>query len=383
MTSEQETASPHAPLWKPSRGIAMIAFGAQIVLQVAGLLVALLTCIVFSGRWKPYSIFAGAFIFVIMYFITIAIHELGHLLAARSQGMTVMQVRLSVFDLLPSRRGWRIRRGRARFAIAGFVLAYPDPTRPLRKQLMAMVAGGPLANILVAIVSCGIAWLFWPAMSAYPFLALAVLNASTGMLNLMPTAQYLESDGMELLRWWHGIAEDHPYLAYSRLMGLSVSGVTAEKLPADVLAELAKLDMPMPLIVDWLEIKAAQNRGEWSAAARLETSVNARLADQPPAMIRGLADLISSTRYELAFSKAMECRTSAPLIAAQLTTNAQWFMPWLLPRGRALEAALCGDRAACEQLLAESRRHADASLDRALPISEASIRDAILQIARP
>lgn len=83
---------------------------------------------------------------------------------------------------------------------------------------------------------------------------------------------------------------------------------------------------------------------------------------------------------ETAFSKSLATGSPETLRRIPLNANADWFAPHLWPRCQALIAAFAGDTVTRDRLLAESRRHVEDSIDRALVPSEALMKEAVLGV---
>jgi Peptidase family M50 len=80
------------------------------------------------------------------FYVAIAIHELGHFVAARLAGMQAGGMAIGGFCLMKSGDNWTFRFDR-RFVIGGFFKPLP-PVGELRRARFAwMVAGGPLGSI--------------------------------------------------------------------------------------------------------------------------------------------------------------------------------------------------------------------------------------------
>lgn len=317
-----------------------------------------------------------------LWLVTLLVHEGGHYVAARHAGMTVLRVRVGRVELQPQQRGWRVRWALPqKIHAAGYVTAVHDPSRPLRGQSLRMIAGGPGANLLVAIILGPVAWWCLPHAAAWLTLAFALLNALTGLANLVPGSRGLASDGLQLLLWRNRQLEFGPLFAHARLLALTVAGVTADRLPEDQLALLDAQPAPMPMVALWYRLKARQNRGEWEAAAAQQTRFEHLQAELTPALRSGLAEFLACIRTELAFSLAMRDRDAAGLMDNLLPEKSRWSAPALWPRCLALRALLEGHLAEGRRLLGEAQCVAEQSLDRALPLSEALIQRRMLALA--
>lgn len=311
---------------------------------------------------------------LLQWWLALIIHEAGHYVAARSAGMVVLSAVVLHIEIKPLRRGWRIRRCRQRKLHSAYVVAVHDPARPLRGQAIRMTAGGPLANVLVAMAA-GAFGLLWTSDVWSPLLlAAAVVNAATGLLNLVPSSRGLGSDGLKLLQWRDRQREHGPDFTFSRLLALVISGVTVDQLPEDQLEALDAQPTPMPLVALWYRLKAQQHLGDWESAAALQLRFE-QLEEPLPAEARlHLADLLACIRAELAFSRAVRDRDESHLRADLKLELTAWSLPVLRPRYLALRALLEGKTEEGERWLDEAHRLAALSVDRSLVRSEVMIR---------
>lgn len=106
--------------------------------------------IVLTGN---YSFLVIPFGFLLVNFLATAVHELGHLLAGWSVGLCFKGVRIDPFRL-------RIDSGKWKFKVRprlfwGFVMMTLDRVRCVRRRLIIVTAGGPVASLF-----CGVAAIF-------------------------------------------------------------------------------------------------------------------------------------------------------------------------------------------------------------------------------
>jgi len=357
-----------------------LAFYTQIVLTFVSALVATILILGWLQRSRSDD---GQMLWILclLYLQALVVHELGHYVAARLCGMTVWQCNVAGLEFKAQRRGWRVRRsGLGRLKIGGYVLAFPTLDRPMRPQILGMTVGGPAANLIIAL-ACGlIGWalLFRPAAGLW--FAMAAINASFGLINLVPHQGVMASDGLKLLTWLRGVDENAPSLAHTRLISRSIAGQTADELPESDLAAMEQLPVPMSLAALWYRLKADQNRGDWAQAITRGEQLKILSQTLTPAQITAFAETLATIRTELAFSQAMLSQDGSALTDDLLSPRAAWSAPWLQLRCHALSSALQGDRSSCEELLDISRRKAEKSIDRALPRSEALLRGYVLAI---
>ncbi|MDR6671816.1 M50 family metallopeptidase [Xanthomonas sp. 1678] len=202
-----------------------------------------------------------------MLLATLAVHEYGHLLAARGIGMTVYMMKIGPLQMLARRRGWRLRWQRGWPGYAGYVMALINPYAALRPQYAVLSAGGPAANLLVALLMGALGLNLGVQARVGAFcVGFAVLNLAVGLANLIPSRTAIgPSDGLYLLGLSRRLDADRPDRVLAQLNGLSCRGITADNLPAERVALLAQDDWW--LFHSWFVLKAAQNRCQWRQAA--------------------------------------------------------------------------------------------------------------------
>jgi hypothetical protein len=131
--------------------------------------------------------------------LAVAVHELGHVLAARAAGVQVAEWRIGPLVARRTGRGWRLRvvptllpGGEVRTGSVG--------DGDLRARYAAMTAGGPAAHLVLAAAAAGLA-----ALSGRPVLWLAAATVTaSGLADLLPLelgANRRWTDGRWLLAW--------------------------------------------------------------------------------------------------------------------------------------------------------------------------------------
>ena len=362
------------PAWLRS-SIEVLYFGVRI----AGLLCALVGSMsLVQGYWGTHEAL-GWLLVPVLWVSAIAIHEYGHVLGARAMGMTPYLMHIGPLQMWALNRGWRMRWRRQRRGYNGLVMAYVNPYTGLRNQDLVMTAAGPAANLIVAIIAALFAlYVQQPEVEAFLF-GIAGYNLAIAVANLLPRCSTFASDGMRLLERLKGMNEDSPWYLVSRLDGLSVSGVTADNLPEDLLEKLGKEAPPFPLLHYWYVLKGLQNRCLWTEVLELESLLEERIAGLPAEFETWAGDLIGLMRCEIAFSKVMVGQSLEHDIDRDLGTELDWINPGLRPRFRALMAVRQCDDQLARSLLKTSGRYVSCSIDRALHLSEARIRDAIVR----
>ena len=317
----------------------------------------------------------------------IVIHELGHCAGARLGGMRVHTVQISAFEFNPLRRGfrWRWRPLPRRAGIGGYVIAYVDPATPPRRARVLMTASGPALNLVFAAILFGLGELLRPHALGWLCLMFAVINAMMGLANLVPHFGHLANDGLQLWQLWKA-GPNYAEPPHARLAGASMAGCTADRLPEEDLAAMEADGPVMRLFALWYRLKGDQNRGEWGRAVARQQAMDEAVAEIDPRLLAPWNDLLALLRAELAFSRALVSNDAAALGQDLLPPRLAWYMPHFQARCLALQAALNGDREACEHWLDACRREAEQSKDAAVPLSEAMLGSqvrALLDRVRP
>ncbi|KJV27765.1 hypothetical protein VI08_17520 [Luteibacter yeojuensis] len=305
-------------------------------------------------------------------FISVAIHEAGHYMAARRGGMTVLFMRLFVFELAPRRRGWacRVKRYAHRVPV-GLVMALPNLATPWRPVFIAFALGGVVANTFqLACLAIALAL----THDAYARMLLGVACCVTAMLlaNVIPFKAGMESDGLLALRWWRHPPDPRAYPGMRALARMVSGTAIADMPPAD--AQALKGMSAMHAV--WYAVKADQQRGEWAAAAAQLDAWKAAIPAAKP-LRSALSDLTEQVRGEIAFAAAISQRDAALLPDKRALRAAGWGNPGLAPRCRAVVAWLDGDINAVIVATIEAMALADDCTDRSLKESERLIGEAL------
>ncbi|MFC4347284.1 site-2 protease family protein [Kordiimonas lipolytica] len=137
---------------------------------------------------------------LIGYFLSILVHELGHMLAGRLVGMRPLAFVVGPFV-------WSFDKGRQLpsfevrgFFPGGFAYCLPEHGEQVsRRQYMVFVAGGPIASLLL-LVLCALGLGALPALYFFPLMCTLLITAFIGVYNLMPiTIAGLHTDGKRFL----------------------------------------------------------------------------------------------------------------------------------------------------------------------------------------
>ncbi|HWG09964.1 MAG TPA: M50 family metallopeptidase [Rhodanobacteraceae bacterium] len=309
-------------------------------------------------------------------FLTVWVHEVGHVVAAKRAGMTVLHARVGAIEAMALRTGWRIRwrsmQELRQRKLSGYTIAIPALNQSIRKQQIWFALGGPAANLVLAICSATIGLLLGSNPLAYFFLALCLYSAVVGIGNLIPTRRSLESDGRQALRWIKANSGNSPVDASIRILARSIDGVRPEDQDEADLSSLESKPMPWPLFALYIRLGAHEDRGDWTTATQLEKTFHPLLSE-----ISHTTDLAAIVRTELAFCKTLHNNSDEFLSEDLLPKSAKWSAPHIWPRCLALRAAMAGDAKTRDRELALSLQWAKKSVELSVVSSELLIHEHI------
>lgn len=184
------------------------------------------------------------------FFLGVALHEGGHLLAGKLLGGKFALVIIGPLRVMRTPSGLRWGRNRRFPLFGGLALVTPSSVDNLRSYMIGLLAGGPLSSFVSGSILIGTAVL-WPRMlpagatiSPVGFFLWTLLGA-TGLFSLafflassLPSRTGgFASDGARLLALARkGPAGEQEALVFS-LTALSLSGVRARDLPASMVTK--------------------------------------------------------------------------------------------------------------------------------------------------
>ena len=184
--------------------------GIPIEVHFSWVFVFLLLTILLAGqfedarlRWPVAQRWSVAMVTVVLFFLSVLVHELSHSVMALSKGIPVRGITLFIFGGVS-----RLER---------------EPQRPITEFTVALV--GPLSSILLAVIFGGTWYLLGRGHSALEviLLLLAWTNLSLGVFNLVPGYPL---DGGRLLRAgiWGMTGSHHRATQIAAGMGQAVGG---------------------------------------------------------------------------------------------------------------------------------------------------------------
>ena len=185
--------------------------------------------------------------FPFLMLIVLGVHEIGHLIGGLSRGMRFLLLIVGPFGWHASASGPRFEWNTNVALMGGLAATLPTETgASLRRQLLVMIAGGPLASLLLAIFAVAAIAYVEPRIAAY-CLIVAATSFGIFLVTLIPTrAGGFMSDGMQLIDVWRGGTAVVERSALLRIFAQSMDGVRPRDWDPEALAELSRADSEDP-----------------------------------------------------------------------------------------------------------------------------------------
>lgn len=183
----------------------------------------------------------------VLILLVLAAHELGHLLGGFSRGMRFLLLIIGPFQWTRAQDGVVFRWNRHLGLMGGLAAATPDPAQPLVPQLRRLVAGGPLASLLLGVL--GLAGGLWldgrpgAYLVIFGFVSLGIFVVTALPLH----AGGFMSDGMQFIELRRGGASVTERQILLRLMGSSLGGIRPRDWDPALVQEAASIDGTVPM----------------------------------------------------------------------------------------------------------------------------------------
>jgi len=183
----------------------------------------------------------------VLVLLVLAVHEAGHLLGGFRHGMRFLLLIVGPFQLSRTPGGikfnWIFNLG----TMGGLAAATPNPDRPLKPQLLSLIAGGPTASLLLALAGLAAVGLGEGRIGAYG-LILGALSFLIFLVTAIPLrAGGFMSDGMqfiEVIRGGRAVEERQTLMV---LMAQSLGGARPRDLDRAVIQQVLAFESAEPV----------------------------------------------------------------------------------------------------------------------------------------
>jgi Peptidase family M50 len=199
----------------------------------------------------------------------VAIHELGHVLVGRAMGFRMQSLRIGPVELQAGRLRLHRRLG---LATSGVANIFPTQSDHLALRSFAMVAAGPLANVV-----SGCAVLFLPIFHGIASAVFVAASIGNALSDFLPFENRIGvSDGRRLWMLLRDRPRAERWLALMQLQAKVRDGLMPEAWPADLLARATAVrDVSAETVTahGFAYASAFHRRDDATAARCLETSL--------------------------------------------------------------------------------------------------------------
>ncbi len=244
---------------------------------------------------------------MLFFYVAIAIHELGHLVAGKMNGMAPGYLAVGGFVMTKSGDHWNYR-FEPRLILGGMAGLLPDKG-DLRVEAFAwMVAGGPIASILFAI-ACWIAFVKFD--SGTDWLGSACWASLIGLLSLIPMSSGVhQSDAARLWMLFKRPAQARVWMTTGAVGTENVKGIRPREWDSAMVARMLA-DGPEGGAMIWPQLMAYYRRLDEGdeAAARVHLERALAASAKSGKAIRQLLYLEAAEVNALMSGNATKART--------------------------------------------------------------------------
>jgi hypothetical protein len=194
--------------------------------------------------------------------LTVVLHELGHVFAGIIAGFRLNTVHLGKIKIDSS---LRFSRHRSETLALGLTCFFPKEMRHHAGKYIAMIASGPLANLI-----SGFLVLLLPYQKSLVSGAFVAASFYFGLVNLLPfRTKKIMSDGLQILRVLLKRASHERALALLQLREELKSGIETEALSTDLVADLTAVrdNSLMTVVAYSIAYARAYHQKDYPAAA--------------------------------------------------------------------------------------------------------------------
>ena len=203
------------------------------------------------------------------FLLVLAVHEAGHLLGGFRKGMRFLLYIVGPFQLTRTTSGIRFNWIFNLGTFGGLAAATPDPDQPIRPQFLSLIAGGPLASLVLAVLGFALFLLVDDRVGAHAMI-IALFSAFIFIVTAFPMrAGGFMSDGMqfiEVLRGGDAVLERQQLTG---LMAQSMAGIRPRDWKAEWLEPAAQAGSGEPMrrvAIRMMALLMAEDRGQTATA---------------------------------------------------------------------------------------------------------------------
>lgn len=294
----------------------------------------------------------------VLILLVLAVHEMGHLLGGFSHGMRFLLLIVGPFQWTRAQDGVAFRWNRHLGLMGGLAAATPDQAQPLVPQLRRLIAGGPIASLLLGVL--GLLGGLW--IDGRPGAYLVIVGFMSLMIFVVTAlplhAGGFMSDGMQFIELRRGGTSVTERQILLRLMGVSLGGIRPRDWDTALVQEAVSIDgaVPMRSIAGRVfGLYHAMDRGDSAQLNAHATWLAQHLDGYPDGFRQSIAlelCLLAARAGDLDGARAWWQRSRGGVVDAARRSLVE-----------ANLAALEGDQARCEAALAKARKALPRGMD--------------------
>lgn len=212
-------------------------------------------------------------------FLSLFTHELGHLLAGKLAGMRPFLLIIGPLKVFATQNGLQIGLNRNLALAGGLAACLPQTPAHLKRQLLIMAAGGPLASLLGGLSGMGLFFMlpsesFWKYGGfVFGLIALAIFVVTS----IPGKTSGFQTDGGQILSLLQGSLEVEQRALLVILQAESIQGTRPRDWSADLLHRLLEMRTP-PLLESAAQFMKYYHALDSSNLSAAEQALQALLA---------------------------------------------------------------------------------------------------------
>ncbi|MFN6139096.1 MAG: M50 family metallopeptidase [Planctomycetota bacterium] len=180
--------------------------------------------------------------FPVLILLVFGVHEIGHVLGGLSQGMRFLMLIVGPFGWHASSSGLKFQWNTTLALMGGLAAMLPKKIGATRRQLLVLIAGGPLASLVLAMFAIALASVSGPRFMAYCTFV-AATSFGIFVVTLIPVRSGgFMSDGLQIIDVLRGGNSIIGRNSLMQIFAQSLDGVRPRDWDSSAIDELARAD---------------------------------------------------------------------------------------------------------------------------------------------
>jgi len=231
------------------------------------------------------GIVSAILIALVALYLVLLTHELGHLLFGKLAGMRPFLLITGPLKMVATQKGWQVSLNTNIALAGGLAACMPVRTETMRRDLLWLVAGGPLTSLLGSLLGF-LLYALVPDGSSWNFFGLlfGVTAGAIFLVTLVPakTSGFM-TDGAQILSLLRGGIEAEQRALILILQAESLNGIRPRDYSPEILQRMlsTRCNPAMDASVDLLAYYHHLDRGDVEQAGQLLDQILARENDLP------------------------------------------------------------------------------------------------------